>query len=123
MLQVQGPHDPFFGLDKDDVRGYRTARHRAKIGLLVIRRHDKDGLRPDFWNVYAWTTWASSQATRARELVRGKLQDGEDADNVVRVTGKECLSIGGPGERETLGVGRVLADAGELGLELVDDAL
>ena len=51
------------------------------------------------------------------------LQNGEDTDNVVGVTGEEGLTVGGPGEREALGVGGVLANTGELGLELVNDAL
>ena len=53
----------------------------------------------------------------------GILQNSEDTDNVVRVTGEEGLTVGGPGEREALGVSRVLANTGELGLELIDDAL
>lgn len=52
-----------------------------------------------------------------------RLENGEDTDDVVGVTGKEGLTVGGPGEREALGVGRVLANTGELGLELVDNAL
>lgn len=56
-------------------------------------------------------------------MLQNNLQNGEDTDNVVRVTSEEGLTVGGPGEREALGVGRVLADTGELGLELVDDAL
>lgn len=56
-------------------------------------------------------------------LAKVNLQNGENADNVVRVTSEEGLTVGGPSEREALGVGRVLANTGELGLELVNDAL
>lgn len=56
-------------------------------------------------------------------MKRHRLENGEDTDDVVGVTGEEGLTVGGPGEREALGVGRVLANSGELGLELVNDAL
>lgn len=62
-------------------------------------------------------------ATSQLKRLDNHLQNGEDTDDVVRVTGEEGLAISRPSERETLGVGGVLANTGELGLELVDDAL
>jgi hypothetical protein len=49
--------------------------------------------------------------------------DAPGADLVVGVTGEEGLAIGGPGERDTLGLSALLADLDVLGLELVDLAL
>ena len=45
------------------------------------------------------------------------------ADLVVGVTGEEGLAIGGPGERDTLGLSALLANLDVLGLELVNLAL
>lgn len=49
--------------------------------------------------------------------------DAPGADLVVGVTGEEGLAIGGPGERDTLGLSALLADLDVLGLELVNLAL
>lgn len=46
--------------------------------------------------------------------------DTPGADDVVGVTGEEGLAVGGPGEGNALGLPALLADRGELGLELVD---
>lgn len=47
-----------------------------------------------------------------------RLHDLPDSDDVVSVTSKEVLAIGGPGERQSLGLLTVLG--GGLGLELVN---
>lgn len=52
-----------------------------------------------------------------------RLRDGEDTDDVVRVSGEEGGTVSRPGEAEALWVWGVLADTDELGAELVDDAL
>ncbi|QBZ63672.1 hypothetical protein PoMZ_05358 [Pyricularia oryzae] len=49
--------------------------------------------------------------------------DAPGADDVVGVTGEQGLTVGAPGERDTLGLPALLANGGELGLELVDLAL
>lgn len=49
--------------------------------------------------------------------------DTPGTDLVVGVTGEEGLAIGGPGERDTLGLAALLADLHVLGLELVNLAL
>lgn len=51
------------------------------------------------------------------------LSDGEDSNDVVRVSGKEGRSISRPGQREALWVGRVLSNTNELWSELIDDGL
>jgi len=58
--------------------------------------------------------------------VQKRLRAGHDtpgADEVVGVTGEKGLTIGRPGEGDTLGLAGLLADGGVLGLELVDLAL
>lgn len=49
--------------------------------------------------------------------------DDPDADEVVGVTGKEGLAIGGPGEGLSLGLASLLGQLVEVGLEVVDDRL
>jgi hypothetical protein len=49
--------------------------------------------------------------------------DAPGADLVVRVTGEKGLTVGGPGERDTLGLSALLANLDVLGLELVNLAL
>ena len=51
------------------------------------------------------------------------LDDLENTDSVVLVTSEEEAAVSRPLDRSALGVGRVLAHTGELGLELVNDAL
>ena len=46
--------------------------------------------------------------------------DTPGADDVVGVTGEQGLAVRGPGEGDTLGLPALLADSGELGLELID---
>lgn len=50
------------------------------------------------------------------------LSNNPDPDEVVRVTGKEGLAVGGPGEGGTLRLlGLVGEVGGEVGLEVIDD--
>ena len=49
--------------------------------------------------------------------------DAPGADDVVSVASEEGLAIGGPGQADTLGLAALLADGGELGLELINLAL
>ena len=51
------------------------------------------------------------------------LNNRVDAHNVVAVTREEGLAVGRPRERQALRLLGVLAEAGELGLDLVDDRL
>ena len=64
---------------------------------------------------------SSPSRSRSRPLRTG--HDTPGADDVVGVTSEQGLAIGGPGEGHTLGLAALLADGGELGLELVDLAL
>jgi hypothetical protein len=58
--------------------------------------------------------------SRADHLCSG--HDTPSTDDVVGVTSKQGLAVGGPGEGDTLGVARLLGGAGggEVGLQLVD---
>lgn len=49
--------------------------------------------------------------------------DTPGADDVVGVTGEEGLAVSGPSQGNALGLAALLADGGELGLQLVDLAL
>lgn len=49
--------------------------------------------------------------------------DTPGADNVVGVTSEESLAISRPGQADTLRLAALLADGGELGLELINLAL
>lgn len=67
--------------------------------------------------------YANHTTTVARKGADARLCDRVDAAEAVRVAGEQRRAVGGPGERQALRVSRVLADTGELGLELVDDRL
>lgn len=55
--------------------------------------------------------------------LQGPLDHRVDANDIVAVASKEGLAVRRPGKRQALGLSRVLAEARELGLELVDDRL
>jgi len=62
-------------------------------------------------------------SSRANVIKNRLITNGPDADEAILVTSKESLAISRPGQGDSLGRVRLLADVGELRLELIDNGL